>query len=243
MPELQKSMFSRLLVAAYRWRPLRSLSLRMALSLEGGQFYSATVRIILERYYKVRVGAYSYGEGLLPGVFPPGVTVGRYVSMAPGVRVFLRNHPVERLSLHPFFYNSQLGFVAQDTITSGVLEIGHDAWIGERVIITPGCSRIGLGAVIGAGAIVTKDVPDFGVVAGNPAKFLRFRFPPDMQDIIRNSKWWERSVKDCARHIACLTTPLDCRQLFVNPLLADAARSRSIEQNAVRTETSHFGGI
>jgi virginiamycin A acetyltransferase len=149
---------------------------------------------------------------------------------------------MERLSLHPFFYNSQLGFVAEDTITSSLLEIGHDAWIGERAIITPGCSRVGVGAVIGAGAVVTKDVPDFGVVAGNPAKLLRFRFPVDVQNLIRDSKWWERSVEECARHIACLIAPLDRRQLFLNLLLADAERSRSTEQNGVQPETSHVRG-
>ena len=74
--------------------------------------------------------------------------------------------------MHPFFYNKNSGLVEIDTINTGKLIIGHDAWIGSRAIILPGCKRIGIGAVVGAGAIVTKNVPDFAIVGGNPAKNL-----------------------------------------------------------------------
>ncbi|MBR4197321.1 MAG: hypothetical protein IKQ94_00950 [Bacteroidales bacterium] len=55
------------------------------------------------------------------------------------------------------------------------LFIDDDVWIGSRAIILPGCSRIGRGAIIGAGAVVTKDVPDYAIVGGNPAKILKYR--------------------------------------------------------------------
>ena len=55
------------------------------------------------------------------------------------------------------------------------LHIAGDVWIGARAIILPGCKRIGHGAVIGAGAVVTKDIPDWAIVGGNPAKTIRFR--------------------------------------------------------------------
>lgn len=55
------------------------------------------------------------------------------------------------------------------------LHIAGDVWIGSRVIVLPGCRRIGHGAVIGAGAVVTKDVPDWAVVGGNPAHVIRYR--------------------------------------------------------------------
>lgn len=55
------------------------------------------------------------------------------------------------------------------------LYIASDVWIGSRVIILPGCQRIGRGAIIGAGAVVTKDVPDYAIVGGNPAKVIRYR--------------------------------------------------------------------
>lgn len=55
------------------------------------------------------------------------------------------------------------------------LHIAGDVWIGARAIILPGCKRIGHGAIIGAGSVVTKDVPDYAIVGGNPAKVIRFR--------------------------------------------------------------------
>jgi len=55
------------------------------------------------------------------------------------------------------------------------LEIGNDVWFGARVIVLPGCQKIGNGVIIGAGAVVTKDIPDFAVVGGNPAKIIKFR--------------------------------------------------------------------
>jgi hypothetical protein len=110
--------------------------------------------------------------------------------------------------MHPFFYNSQLGWLPVDTIPSTTLEIGHDAWLGERAIITPRCSRIGIGAVVAAGSVVTKDVPDFAVVAGNPARIIRYRFPEKTRDAIKASRWWEHTTVECARFINDLSKPL-----------------------------------
>lgn len=196
-----------LLLAAGRAR-LRRRCIAAAVRLEGGEFYSATARVIMARYAGVRIGAYSYGECFVPGSFPRGAVIGRYVSVAPGVRVFGRNHPMERLSMHPFFYNSRLGFVPEDTIGTAPLVVGHDAWIGERAIVTPGCRSIGIGAVIGAGAVVTKSVPDFGIVAGNPAGLVRHRFDEETRRRILDSRWWERSVEECVRHLPDMIVPV-----------------------------------
>jgi acetyltransferase-like isoleucine patch superfamily enzyme len=197
---------------------LRPLALKLALRLEGNQFYSSTARWIMAKRFGLQIGDYTYGECFVPGAFPAGVKIGRYVSIGPGVRVFLRNHPLDRLSTHPFFYNRQLGFVSKDTIDSGSLEIGHDAWIGAGVIILKGCSRIGIGAVIGASSIVTKDVPDFAVVAGNPAKVMRMRFQPEICHAIIASRWWEKPVDECVACLKDMTEKLDGAALN-HPLL------------------------
>jgi acetyltransferase-like isoleucine patch superfamily enzyme len=219
---MRRTPVSNILVNLYRVPYVRKLVLLVAKRLEGGLFYSSTLREILNKFHGVKVGSYSYGDCLIPGAFPAGVAVGRYVSIASGIRIFLRNHPIDRLSLHPFFYNSLLGLVQTDTITSSTLEIGDDAWIGDRAIITPGCSRIGIGAIVGAGAVVTKDVPDFAIVAGNPAKLLRYRFDDRTIAIILESRWWEKDVQDLSACLGDMIRPLGDVQ-GAHPLLAEAA--------------------
>ena len=197
----------------------KSRARRWALRLEGGPFYSATLRRYLRDHAGVRVGAYSYGPCLSPGAWPEGVVVGRYASIAPGALVFRRNHPLERLSLHPFFYNRHLGFVDEDTIESYPLFVGHDAWIGANAIVTPGCRRIGIGAVIGAGSVVTKDVPDFAVVAGNPARILKHRFDESLQREILDSRWWERPISELASSMSDMLRVLG-ESGYAHPVLA-----------------------
>lgn len=191
------------------FRRLRGPCARLASRWEGGDFYSGTLRAILSRYCGIEVGAYSYGPCLVPGRFPAGVTIGRYVSMASGVQFAHRNHPLDRLSTHPFFYNATLGYIRRDNIPSSRLEIGHDAWIGANAFITAGCSRIGIGAVVAACSVVTHDVDDFAIVGGNPARLIRYRFPPETMSAILASRWWELKVEDCIRVLAAMTVPLD----------------------------------
>ena len=163
--------------------------------LEGKQ-RSATARQIMWQFHGVDIGAYSYGSCFDPGIMPRGVTIGRYVSFAQNVRVIVQNHPLNSLSTHPFFYESPDGHRDHSKIPPGKLEIGNDVWIGFNVVVLPGCRRIGNGAVIGAGAIVTKDVPDFTVVGGNPAKRIADRFPPEIAEKIQQSKWWLLPVEE-----------------------------------------------
>jgi maltose O-acetyltransferase len=73
------------------------------------------------------------------------------------------------------FDNPDLPLSQQGNLPDTPLEIGFDVWIGARAIILPGCKRIGAHSIIGAGAVVTKDVPDYAIVGGNPAKIIRMR--------------------------------------------------------------------
>ncbi|MGJ8673009.1 CatB-related O-acetyltransferase [Rubritalea sp.] len=130
--------------------------------------------------------------------------IGKYCSIGPEVVVLPGAHPVsERLSTHPCFYSNakQAGFtyVSENNFEEfryvGTNEayyaiIGSDVWIGARVIILGGV-RIGNGAVIASGSVVTKDVGDFEVVGGVPAKFIKKRFPEYFIDEIKKDPWWE----------------------------------------------------
>ena len=176
--------------------------------LEGGGFHSLTAREILRDHHGVTVGAYSYGECLRPGSFPAGVTVGRYASIAQGVRVITQNHPYERLSQHPFFYDSAAGFAPSSALPVNEVWIGHDTWLGAGVIVTPGCASIGIGAVVGAGAVVTRSVEPFAIVAGNPARTLRYRFDQETRERILESSWWLHPIGVVAAYLDDLVRPL-----------------------------------
>lgn len=93
------------------------------------------------------------------------VTIGRDVMMGPHVTIYTRNHDFSRTDI-PM---NQQDFCKEEPVT-----IGDDVWIGSHIIILPGVS-IGRGSVIGAGSVVTKDVPEWTIVAGNPAKVIRSR--------------------------------------------------------------------
>lgn len=94
------------------------------------------------------------------------LTVGSNVLMAPDVALLRRNHNFER---------TDLPIRRQGNSDARELTICDDVWIGRRVMIMPGCRRIGRGAIVAAGAIVTRDVPDYAIVGGNPARVLKMR--------------------------------------------------------------------
>jgi virginiamycin A acetyltransferase len=177
-----------------RIQPLRSRILDLICLIEGGQVWSKTYRDVMKDWYGIEIGRYSYGSSIWPGKIPQGTKVKNYCSLAEGIKIFRRNHPTRFLSQHPFFFNSRLGILATDAIDPvehNPLQIMDDAWIGSNVIITPHCNRIGTGAVVAAGSVVTVDVPDFTIVAGNPSRIIRKRFKEDICEVLLNSQWWK----------------------------------------------------
>ena len=229
--EFRRSPLAPLIVGAYRltnarrrWRIARIL-LHICMRLEGGPMWSATARRLMADFHGVNIGAYSYGECFDPALVPPGVSIGRYTSIARGVRLIVQNHPIERASSHPFFYESRPGVSATADIPAGALEIGHDVWIGCNAIVTPGCRRIGNGAVVGAGAVVTHDVPDYAVVAGNPARKLRDRFPPHDVRQLQERRWWELSFPEATVQLQALAATVDNRLAADSHNLAPSERS------------------
>ena len=123
--------------------------------------------------------------------------IGKFCSIAANVNIGLGRHPLDRVSTHPAFYSiSQplaLTFATIDSYNPFErVFIGNDVWIGKGATIMDGV-RIGNGAVIAAQAVVTADVEPYAIVAGVPAKIIRYRFDEEIRNALEQSKWWENT--------------------------------------------------
>ena len=208
---VRPNLLSKLLYKVYACKQswLRNITLRIIEGLERGQTVSPTLRRIFSDYHHVEIGLYSYGGCFKPDAIAPFTKIGRYCSFANGVRVFNGNHPLEFKSTHPFFFNPSLGYVARELISRNSLTIGNDVWVGYNAIILPSVKIVGDGAIIGAGAVVTRDVPDFAVVAGNPARLIKYRFSEKTIAIIKNSKWWKRDIEELKKDLQEFLRPME----------------------------------
>lgn len=148
------------------------------------------------------MGSYTYTFSTLP----PEITVGRYCSIARGLAFLGNDHPIHNVSTSPFTYSNkhfllQKPFTDQHTKNlnkiikevkggaNGVV-IKNDVWIGENVTIKHNVT-IGNGAIVGGCSFVTKDVPDFAVVGGCPARIIKYRFTQDIINQLEESEWWK----------------------------------------------------
>jgi phosphonate metabolism protein (transferase hexapeptide repeat family) len=140
------------------------------------------------------IGDYTYDDGDVSIFYSE---IGQYCSIANRVRINPGNHPRDRVTQHHMTYRRvKFGLDTRDDEEFFAWRrahpciIGHDVWIGHAAVILPGV-HIGIGAVVGAGAVVTKDVEPYQVVAGVPARPLRFRFSDTVIDRILRSRWWD----------------------------------------------------
>jgi len=155
-------------------------------------------------------------------------TIGKFCSIAAMARINPGNHPMQRASQSHFTYRASAYFPGEADEEAFFawrqahpVTIGHDVWIGHGAIILPG-RTIGTGAVVGAGAVVTRDVPDYAVVAGNPARILRPRFPNDVARRLKQLAWWDW------RHDALRAALPDFRRLPVEDFLAKYERVAAV---------------
>lgn len=121
--------------------------------------------------------------------------IGSFTSIANGVVLGGGRHPMEWVGMSPVFYKGRDSVKAKFSTharqPAARVVIGHDVWIGRSAIVLPGV-RIGDGAVVGAGAVVTKDVAPYAIVAGNPARLIRFRFDATTVDRLQAVRWWDQ---------------------------------------------------
>ncbi len=120
--------------------------------------------------------------------------IGAFCSIANGVLIGGGRHPIEWASTSPVFYDNRDSikkkYARHVRPKNGMVVVGNDVWIGANAIIMQGVN-IGTGAVVGAGSVVTRDVPHYAIVAGVPARQIRMRFDKDLVDRFLKSKWWE----------------------------------------------------
>lgn len=179
-------------------------------------------------YRNCKIGRYTYGYQALLSNFPLAEKIGRYCSINGTARIW-NNHPIDYVTTsplldYPTFYNSEKYETRQKFIhkygkykhnapfenselrNNGLVNIGNDVWIGANVIILPGVT-IGDGSIIAAGAVVTKDVDDYAIVGGVPAKVIRYRFNKDQITVLKKMAWWNWTHKKIEDNIELFYQP------------------------------------
>lgn len=175
---------------------------------EGGEKESRTLRLYCMAKYKVTVGQYTYGSCFDPSFNTGGtVKIGRYCSFGTDIHYFGADHPMDHAVMSAYFYNRAFSGLNVKDVDRHYLEIGNDVWIGHGATIVSSCHHIGNGAVIAAGAVVTKDVPAYAIVGGVPAKVLKYRFNMDIQTKLEESEWWEMTPQELYQFYPVIEKP------------------------------------
>lgn len=166
-------------------------------------------KLISRRPAQIAVGAFTYGR---PKVrFPESgarLTIGRYGSIADGVEILLGgNHRTDWATTYPFpalqgLWPAASSMSGHDA-TRGDVAIGHDVWLGSQAMILSGLT-IGHGAVVAARSVVTRDVPPYAIVAGNPARVVRLRLPEAQVAALLATCWWELPPQDVSKLLPLL---------------------------------------
>jgi len=139
--------------------------------------------------------------------------IGKYCAVSWNTTINAVGHPSNHLTVSAFPYVPYVGnFVQERTQYYQKVIIKNDVWIGANSVIMPGVS-IGNGAIIGAGAIVTRDVPDYAIVAGVPAEIIKYRFSEDIIKKLLELKWWDLDPENIKEHVELWGGEFNCDSL------------------------------
>ena len=151
--------------------------------------------------FEFNLGAFTHFNA---GGFIKNCTIGRYCSIAQNVKIGNGGHPTNWLSVNACQYIKNFHeydklfnerIVVKKFISYKHTIIGNDVWIGANVFIKDGVT-IGNGAIIGANSVVTHDVEPYAIVAGSPAKIIRYRFSPEIIEQLQELQWWNYNIAD-----------------------------------------------
>ena len=142
---------------------------------------------------QVHIGDYTYGEfKVLKFRSQTHLNIGKFSSIARDTEFFLGgNHNTDLMTTYPFNTKfSEFSYITEHPLTKGDINIGHDVWIGKACKILSGVT-IGNGAVVGCGSVITHDIEPYSIYAGNPARFIKYRFDDETIKILNEIKWWD----------------------------------------------------
>lgn len=147
---------------------------------------------------RIKVGRFTYGRAqFMIWDESERIEIGAFCSIADEVIIFGGGeHNSNWITTFPLriAFNEPLANRDGHPATKGVTKIGNDVWLGFRAVVLSGVT-IGDGAIIGAGSVVTKDVPPYSIAAGNPAKIIRYRFPKDQIENLLKIQWWNWEIE------------------------------------------------
>ncbi len=138
---------------------------------------------------------------------PEKLIIGKFVQIAHGVQIITSsaNHQMDGFSTYPFavFGEPWSSSYVPKWPNKGDTIIGNDVWMGHEALIMPAV-RIGDGAIIASRSVVTKDVPPYSIVAGNPAKIIRYRFDDKTITQLLEIKWWDWTIEKINQHLSAI---------------------------------------
>lgn len=197
-------------VRAVVYRVIKHKEFRISINANIGENVVLGGRNLIAAGVVLENSSLGYGSYIGDNSILFGCKIGRYCSIAQKVERICGTHPTDYVSTHPAFYSSKhpCGFSYVSTTKFneykyaeekyGVV-IGNDVWLGTGSKLMDGI-RIGDGAIVAAGALVTKDVPPYAIVGGVPAKIIRYRFSDDQIRRLLEIKWWERDAEWIRTH-------------------------------------------